>query len=170
MSQATINDFFKFSIGENHAIVNITSVFNITSDDNIKVNKIIDSNDNNDFVYGVIDVLGTPVPVIRLQDYIRVNSLNEQVNLENKEDNKNMILILKIVDEVNNRQKLLGLLIESITDTLKISSEEAIFEQDTTLLFHKAFHDILKIDGEFLYKLDVERLFQEIPRQWDIIK
>ena len=153
-------EWFKFSIGDNQAIVNIDNVFNITSVENVNINKMIDN--TSDYISGVVDILGVPIPVIDLKRYVNISD-------EEYASPKQMILILKIVDKINNQQKLLGLQTDEIVDSVKLNESITTFSQDTTLLFHKAFHDIINIKGEFLYKLDVEILFEDIPRQWEDI-
>jgi len=158
------NDWFKFNIGDNQAIINISNIVFIKAFNKDEIKPMVDGNKLE--VRGLIDALGHPMPVLDLNNYINIPEKNTTEKQED-EKNKTMILIVKITDPNTGKIKKIGLKTEVITDTIKLDNDTFFFEQESGLLFHKFFHDIVKIDDKFIYRFDVEELFKEIPRQWE---
>jgi chemotaxis signal transduction protein len=155
------NKWFQFNIGDNQAIINVFNIVHITAYNKNEMNDMID---NSVAVNGLIDALGHPMPVLDLNKYINIPD-KPKTDLDQKDET--MILIVKITNEETGQIKKIGLKTEVITDTIILDENAYFFEQEPGLLFHKFFHDIVKINNKFIYKFDVEELFREIPRKWE---
>jgi len=155
------NKWFQFNIGENQAIINVFNIVHITAYNKSEMNDMID---NRIAVRGLIDALGHPMPVLDLNKYINVPEVKRE---DPDQKDETMILIVKITNEETGQIKKIGLKTEVITDTIILDANAHFFEQEAGILFHKFFHDIVKINGKFIYKFDVEELFKEIPRKWE---
>jgi len=146
--------WFKFSVGKNKAIVNISNIAKIEEYNPEKIKKTIG---NKDFINGIIDSMGEPISVLDLKKYLNINETEEE------KKQKKIILILKKEDIITNKIEKIGIKTDEVIETINLSNEIKFYEQDTTVIFHKFFHEVAKIEEQFIYKLDVNELFKEIP-------
>jgi chemotaxis signal transduction protein len=146
--------WFRFSVGNNKAIVNIKNMAKI---EEYKADMIEKTIGNKDFISGVIDSLEEPITVLDLKKYLHIEETEEEKN------DKKIILIVKREDKDTGRIEKIGIKTDEKIETINLNVDTIFYEQDTTVVFHQFFHEVAKIDGKFVYKLDVDKLFKEIP-------
>lgn len=146
--------YFLFGIGENKAIVNIKNIAKIEEFSMSKIEPIMDSPN---YINGIMDSLDEPITIVDLKKYLNI----KETGTDDK--NKFIILIIKRIDPETNKEQKLGFKSDEIIDTINLKEDVEFYEQETKVVFHKFFHEVAKVDGQFIYKLDVDRIFQDIP-------
>ena len=141
----TSNSFLVFKTGSEHFATHVGHVNHI-----MEVPRITDLPDSPEFVKGLINLWGKPLPVVDVRKKMGLKELDFNVNT--------CVVVVQVLIENEIRQ--LGLIVDSVDEVLEIDSENILPTPEAKVFDTSSFiYGVYPFEDEFILMLDIDLLF-----------